>query len=63
MSTNAAKLVEAITNRLERGLQPLVARVKALEERDQRINALEARLARLEAARAEGDGEVIEAER
>ena len=63
MSTSAAKLVELITGRLEKGLQPLVARVKKLEERDQRVSALEARLARLEAARAEGDGgEVIDAE-
>lgn len=63
MKTSAAHLVELITNRLEKGLAPLVARVKALEEREQRIAALEARLSRLEAARAEGDGEVIEAER
>lgn len=31
-------------------------------ERNTRINALEARIARLEAARAEGHGEVIDAE-
>jgi hypothetical protein len=62
MITSAAKLVELITGRLEKGLQPLISRVKKLEERDERITAIDARLRQLEAAAhtpvevAPGDG-------
>jgi hypothetical protein len=50
MSGNAAALVELITGRLEKGLKPLIDRVKKLEALDERVASLDARLRQLEAA-------------
>jgi hypothetical protein len=59
VNVDAQKLADLIGLGVKRLVEPLVARVKALE---QEKTALEARIARLEHAPHDGDGEIVEAE-
>ena len=49
-ATKVERFIELLSERIERGLAPLLKRVEELEKRDQRITAIDARLRQLEAA-------------